>query len=139
MQASASYVSVVFYGFLLRYLFNVRNNYFGDHTQFITLEEYQREAKLPGQDQLHTGKRPPVSNVLDVIIAVEVAKGAMILPSRLYEVTEGVRMHFDMLEADVRFMDYYMGTVILLNLIDDRSSNQYIPSLSFSSSQGTNG
>jgi hypothetical protein len=51
-----------------------------------------------------------VSNVLDVVIAVEVAKGAMILPSRLYEVSEGVRMHFDMLEADVRFMDYYMGT-----------------------------
>ena len=33
----------------------------------------------------------------------------MILPSRLYEVSEGIRMHFDMLEADVRFMDYYMG------------------------------
>jgi hypothetical protein len=139
MQASASYVSVVFYGFLLRYFFNVRNNYFGDHTQFITLEEYQREAKLPGQDQLHTGKRPPVSNVLDVIIAVEVAKGAMILPSRLYEVSEGVRMHFDMLEADVRFMDYYMGTATLFNVIDDRSANQYITSLGFPSSQGTNG
>jgi len=24
-------------------------------------------------------------------------------------VSEGVRLHFDMLEADVRFMDYYMG------------------------------
>jgi hypothetical protein len=111
MQVSASYVSVVFYGFLLRYMFNVRNNYFGDHTQFVTLEEYQREAKLPGKEILHaTSKRPPVSNVLDVIIAVQVEKGAMILPSRLYEVSEGIRMHFDMLEADVRFMDYYMGT-----------------------------
>ena len=109
IQASASYVSVVVYGFLLRYLFNVRNNYFGDHTQFVTLEEYQRQTKLAGRDSLHAAKRRPVSNVLDVIITVEVAKGAIMLPSRLYEVREGVRMHFDMLEADVRFMDYYMG------------------------------
>lgn len=123
MQVSASYVSVVFYGFLLRYFFNVRNNYFGDHTQFVTLEEYQREAKLPGRE-LHTGKRPPVSNVLDVNIAVEVAKGAMILPSRLYEVSEGVRMHFDLLEADVRFMDYYMGMSDYRNA-NRRSSNKY--------------
>jgi len=109
MQVSASYMSVVFYGFLLRYLFNMRNNYFGEHVQFVTLEEYQRDQKLTGRGALHTGKRPPVENVLDVVMAVEVAKGAMILPSRLYEVSEGVRLHFDMLEADVRFMDYYMG------------------------------
>jgi hypothetical protein len=113
MRISATYVSVVFYGFLLRYFFNVRNNYFGDHTQFVTLEEYQREAKLPSQDKQHTGKKPPISNVLDVIVAVEVSKGALILPSRLYESTEAVRLHFDILQADVRFMDYYMGTSIL--------------------------
>lgn len=110
MQASASYVSVVFHGFLLRYFFNIRNNYFGDHTQFVTLEEYQRKGKLPGRDSVHAGTRSPVLNVLDVIMAIEVTKGAMILPSRLYEISEGLRMHFDMLEADVRFMDYYMGT-----------------------------
>lgn len=113
MHVSASYVSVVFYGFLLRYFFNVRNNYFGDHTQFVTLEEYQREAKIPGKSETSGGKRPPPSNVLDIILAVEVSKGAMILPSHLYEVSEGIRMHFDMLGADVRFMDYYMGTNVL--------------------------
>ena len=110
MAVSASYVSVIFYGFLLRYFFNVRNNYFGDHTQFVTLEEYQREAKLPQADEaVGARKRQPVSNVLDVILSVQVAKAAMILPSRLYEVSEGLRMHIDMLQADVRFMDYYMG------------------------------
>jgi hypothetical protein len=134
MQVSASYASLIFYGFLLRYFFNVRNNYFGDHTQFVTLEEYQREAKLPGRE-LHAGKRPPVSNVLDVIIAVEIAKGAMVLPSRLYEVSEGVRMHFDMMEADVRFMDYYMGMSEFRDRVNDRSSNKYNTSILFPSSQ----
>lgn len=109
VQVSASYASVLFYGFLLRYFFNVRNNYFGDHTHFITLEEYQRESKLPRRENLHAGKRPPVSNVLDVIISIEIIHGAMVLPSRLYEVSEGIRMNFDMMEGDVRFMDYYMG------------------------------
>lgn len=108
MHVSASYVSVVFYGFLLRHFFNVRNNYFGDHIQFVTLEEYQREAKLPNKTNIGASKRPP-SNVLDITLAVEVSKGAMILPSHLYEASEGLRMHFDRLQADVRFMDYYMG------------------------------
>jgi hypothetical protein len=138
MQVSASYVSVIFYGFLLRYFFNVRNNYFGDHTQFVTLEEYQREAKLPGQDSMHVaGKRPPVSNVLDVIIAVEVSMGAMILPSRLYEVSEGVRMHFDMLQADVRFMDYYMGISPYTRL--HRSTSEHDANIMFPSSKGADG
>jgi hypothetical protein len=127
MQVSATNVSVVFYGFLLRYFFNIRNNYFGDHTQFVTLEEYQRNAKL----QLHAGKRPPVSNVLDVTIAAEVAKGAMILPSRLYEVSEGVCLHFDMWKADVRFMDYYMG-MSKCEPANDRSPNKYHSHILFS-------
>ena len=109
VHVSASYVSVVFYGFLLRYFFNVRNNYFGDHTQFVTLEEYQREAKLPNKNNIASGKIPPPSNILDVLLSVEVAKGALILPSHLYDSSEGIRMHFDILQADVRFMDYYMG------------------------------
>jgi hypothetical protein len=111
MRVSASYVSVIYYGFLLRYFFNVRNNYFGDHTHFVTLEEYQREAKLPGKGIGYGGQRPPIENVLDVIAEVEVSQGALILPSRLYEASEAVRLHFDLLEADVRFMDYYMGIV----------------------------
>jgi len=113
MQVSASYCSVVFYGFVLRYFFNVRNNYFGDHTQFVTLEEYQKDARMSAPASIHSaGKKSPVSNVLDVILAIEVNKGALIMPSRLYEMSEGIRMHFDMLQADVRFMDYYMGTPI---------------------------
>jgi protein CSF1 len=109
VQASASYCSIVFYGFLLRYLFNVRNNYLGDHTQFMTLEEYQREARLQRSTSLHgTGKRPPVSNVTDFFFDVNIKTGALILPSRLYEVSEAIRLHFDELRADVRFMDYYM-------------------------------
>lgn len=111
-QISAAYFSVMYYGFLLRYFFNVRNNYFGEYTQFMTLEEYQREAKLSRPGTKYGGGKTPISNVLDVIIAVEIKKGALILPSRLYEATEGIRMHFDTLQADVRFMDYYMGTSI---------------------------
>jgi hypothetical protein len=111
LEVNASHVSVIFYGFLLRYFFNVRNNYFGDHTQFVTLEEYQREAKLrkPPSINSNTKRRPPIANILDIILAVEVKKGALILPSRLYESSEGLRMHFELLEAEVRFMDYFMG------------------------------
>jgi hypothetical protein len=124
MQVSASYCSLVFYGFVLRYFFNVRNNYFGDHTQFVTLEEYQKDARLPKPTSIRSvGKRPPVSNVLDVVVAVEVNKGALIMPSRLYEVSEGVRLHFDTLHADVRFMDYYMGTDFITELTIDLQIN----------------
>jgi hypothetical protein len=138
MQVSASYVSVVFYGFLLRYFFNIRNNYFGDHTQFVTLEEYQREAKIRGKEGLHSGKSLPISNVLDVIIAIKVDQGALVLPSRLYEDMDGVRMHFDTLEADVRFMDYYMGTVLFI-LSNVRSANQYYSNIMLSPFKRTDG
>ena len=38
-------VSLKFYGFVIRYLFAVRENYFGDNIHFKTFEEYTSQEE----------------------------------------------------------------------------------------------
>ena len=38
-------VSLKFYGFVIRYLFAVRENYFGDNIHFKTFEEYTKSGR----------------------------------------------------------------------------------------------
>lgn len=95
-------------GYLIRYFMNVKDNYFGDTIHFSTLEEYQTS-----QDRLNRGeeeKKPPPKkqNDLDVILSVKTDKAAAVMPSNLYSGDENVRIDVMLIEADMRFTNYYM-------------------------------
>lgn len=108
------------YGFLVRYLMKIKDNYFGDDLHFRTVEEYQEQstrqkksdAENPTVDQ-HTR----LSNDLDVILGVTVENPCVILPSRLYSATDSIVMDMSSIGLDLRFTNYYMDLAITFSPI----------------------
>jgi hypothetical protein len=96
------------HGFLIRYFMNVKENYFGDHLHFRTLEEYQ---DLIDKDRPETAaQQRPIKkeNDLDVILTVRADQNSILIPSNIYTRRSGVRADILMVEADMRFTNYYM-------------------------------
>jgi hypothetical protein len=44
LEVDGSDVTFIAYGFILKYLMKIRENYFGEHAHFQTLEEYFNSA-----------------------------------------------------------------------------------------------
>ena len=95
------------HGFLIRYFMNVKENYFGDHLHFRTLEEYQA---LIDPDRPSTSTARPIrkENDLDVILTVRADQNSILIPSNIYTRRKGIRADVLMVEADMRFTNYYM-------------------------------
>lgn len=95
------------HGFLIRYFMNVKENYFGEHLHFRTLEEYQN---LIDKDRPETAAQRPVKkeNDLDVILTVRADQNSVLIPANIYTRRQGVRADILMVEADMRFTNYYM-------------------------------
>ena len=94
------------HGYLIRYFMNVKENYFGEDLHFRTLEEYQ--------DML-AGNEPPAprpssgkDNDLDVILTVRADSAAILMPANIYSRRENLRVDILLVEADMRFTNYYM-------------------------------
>ncbi|KAI1004516.1 hypothetical protein K3495_g3697 [Podosphaera aphanis] len=95
------------YGFAIRYLFKLKDNYFGEDIQFQTLEEYQ-ESLISFQEKRNSQKPHKISNDLDVIMSFFVNFCSLILPSNLYSASNNVRIDMANLASDLRFTNYYM-------------------------------
>ncbi|KAF2760497.1 hypothetical protein EJ05DRAFT_509028 [Pseudovirgaria hyperparasitica] len=103
--------SLTLYGFLIRQLLVLKENYFGEDLHFKTLEEYQ--SLQPGG--LGTGDQPEdqngrhnKSNDLDVILCITASECNALLPSNIYSADHGIRVDLPYASADLRFTNYYM-------------------------------
>ncbi|KAI5956449.1 CSF1 [Candida jiufengensis] len=107
----ADELSLKFYGFIIRYLFTLRENYFGDHIHFKTFEEYNNEesinSEIPEQEESYW-KMIKFENDVDVLFKFQVRNGLIILPTHLYSSSSHIGLNFDMLDIDIRFCNYYM-------------------------------
>lgn len=94
------------HGYLIRYFMNVKENYFGEDLHFRTLEEYQNMLA----DHDNNTSRPGLKkeNDLDVILTVRADSSSVLLPANIYSRTECVRVDVLVVEADMRFTNYYM-------------------------------
>ncbi|KAJ8122662.1 hypothetical protein ONZ43_g1197 [Nemania bipapillata] len=71
LDVTAQSLKLYLYGFLIRYFLLLKDNYFGDHVHFKTLDEYQHSLRVDGQASHATAaNRPPPkkSNDLDVML-----------------------------------------------------------------------
>ncbi|KHN97987.1 uncharacterized protein MAM_04376 [Metarhizium album ARSEF 1941] len=106
------------YGFIIRYVILLKDNYFGDFVHFRTLDEYQEQLQINAQssnaDAVH---RPPSnkSNDLDVILSVRVDDPRILLPVNLYSANRYVQCELANLSVDLRFTNYYMDLELLLS------------------------
>lgn len=111
VNISGRSLEVQLYGFLIRYLLRIKDNYFGEDIRFKTLEEYQQilQAKLADRS-VDLSNTPPhkKSNDLDVILSVSASVISALLPANLYSAKNHIRMETPDLTLDLRFTNYYM-------------------------------
>ena len=103
------------YGFLVRYLMKVKDNYFGDDIHFRTLEEYQSQINMTeGQDfdSPDRGQHNRLSNDLDVILSIAAQDSCALLPAHLYSSERNIRLEIPSIVADLRITNYYMDLAI---------------------------
>ncbi|KAI1825534.1 hypothetical protein F4861DRAFT_537995 [Xylaria intraflava] len=115
------------YGFLIRYFLVMKDNYFGDHVHFQTLDEYQQSLRVDVHDSSTdvTSRPPPKkSNDLDVMLTIRADDPRVMLPTNLYSARRHIPIEGASLALDLRFTNYYMDldlylTPLSLSLQDD--------------------
>ena len=108
------------YGFSIRYLMKIKDNYFGDDIHFRTLEEYQSQINTSGGhdfEDLTSGQHSRLSNDLDVILSIAAEDSCALLPARLYSSGKNVRLEIASITADLRITNYYMDLAITFSPI----------------------
>ncbi|OAT07150.1 fermentation associated protein [Blastomyces gilchristii SLH14081] len=97
------------YGFLIRYFLMIKENYFGEHLHFKTLEEYQGLLATTDTPEESSGVDPsPKTNDLDIFVQIHADSGSIFLPANIYDRTNCVRIDTVSFDTDLRFTNYYM-------------------------------
>lgn len=120
LNLDGSSLKLHLYGFFVRYLLNLKENYFGEHLHFRTVEEYQ--AQNANQEKynngvLETASHTRLSNDLDVIMAINVDEPRIMLPTHIYSARENISLDISSLGLDLRFTNYYMDLAVTLSPI----------------------
>lgn len=117
IDVSAQTLECQIYGFFIRYLLKVKDNYFGEDMHFKTLEEYQQIANSDDIAAATLALKPPFkrSNDLDVFFTINVAQTGALLPANLYSADRHVRIDIASISADLRFTNYYMDLNVTLS------------------------
>lgn len=103
IRAIGDYVTMKFHGFFVRYLFNIKENYMGDHKHFKTFEEYTAADTESAEPE----KYVRADNDVDILFTFQVRHGLIVLPYNFYSSAEHIGLQFDSLDVDLRFTDYF--------------------------------
>ncbi|KAI1770873.1 hypothetical protein F4818DRAFT_224256 [Hypoxylon cercidicola] len=134
--------TVYLYGFLIRYLLQMKDNYFGDHIHFRTLDEHQAALRAKAADpEAQPADRPPhkKSNDLDVMLAIHADDPRVFLPANMYSAKRHILIEAASLGVDLRFTNYYMDLELnfspLSLSLGDEDGGATSPSSTVSSTQ----
>lgn len=107
-------LSLKAYGFLVRHLINVKENYFGDYLHFKTLEEFQDAGNDLNEANENTASlpKPQTANEMDVILCIAAEDATVLFPTNLYSAEEFVRVDVQHGAIDLRLTSYYMDLAI---------------------------
>lgn len=120
LNLDGSSLKLHLYGFFVRYLLNLKDNYFGEYLHFRTVEEDQ--AQNANQEKynngvLETAVHTRLSNDLDVIMAITVDEPCIMLPTHIYSASENISLDISSLGLDLRFTNYYMDLAVTFSPI----------------------
>lgn len=110
-------LSLKAYGFFVRQLVNLKENYFGDYMHFKTLEEFQGASDDLEEANAMTASFPkPTSiNELDVILCIVAEQATVMFPTNLYSCKEFVRVELPRADVDLRIASYYLDLGLQLS------------------------
>lgn len=96
------------YGFLIRYFWLIKANYFGDYVHFKTFEEFQWELQHPVPKPQPAASTQRKSNDLDVHIQINGEKPCILIPTHIYDKKKCLTLNAPSFELEIRFTNYYM-------------------------------
>lgn len=107
-------LTLIMFGFFCRHLVKLKENYFGEHLHFRTLEEYQelsrgQQLSADGDAKAQQAKQ---SNELDVILCITAEDVQAQLPANMYNATDYVQAELPFATVDLRITSYYMDLQI---------------------------
>lgn len=121
INAIGDNVSLLFHGYLIRYLFTLRENYFGDYKKFKTFEEYTNGLNLDRQDlesstlaSSASEEDPDYWNMLkaendvNVLFTFSVRNGLIVVPCQLFDHAHHLGLSFDYLDVEIDLNHYFM-------------------------------
>lgn len=110
-------LSLKAYGFFVRQLVSLKENYFGDYMHFKTLEEFQGASDDLEEANAKTASFPkPTSiNELDVILCIVAEQATVLFPTNLYSCKEFVRVELPRADVDLRIASYYLDLGLQLS------------------------
>ncbi|RUS20577.1 hypothetical protein BC937DRAFT_94898 [Endogone sp. FLAS-F59071] len=100
------------FGFTVRYLLILRENYFGPFMNFSTLEEYRRRREHPEEARdiaRRQAEAKAPSDPFEVFISLILEDGSLILPENLYDRANSSLIEFHELQLELRVLDVYLG------------------------------
>ncbi|KAK3721764.1 Macrophage colony-stimulating factor 1 receptor [Vermiconidia calcicola] len=130
-------LSLKAYGFLVRQLINVKENYFGDYMHFKTLEEFQGADDDLAVANLKTASvpKPKAVNELDVMLCIIAEDATIMFPTNIYSADEFVRVELPVANLDLRIVSYYLDMGLQLSPISFLSGSSSSEHESASSTQ----
>lgn len=106
-------VTLKLYGFLVKFVFVLRENYFGQRFHFKTFEEYNNE--IDDMSSIDSTKEDfdywniiKTENNVDVMFSFQVRHGILIFPQDIYGCKAHIGLMFDYFDMDIRFTNFYM-------------------------------
>lgn len=124
IRCTGDNTTLLFYGFVIKYLFTIRDNYFGDNIHFKTFEEYTSGMNslslLDSKSVISTNEEHPLEGELDywkilktdndddIFFTFQIRHALVILPSNIYDCKSHIGISFDYLDVDIRFTNFYM-------------------------------
>lgn len=120
LNLDGSSLELDLHGFFVRYLLNLKDNYFGENLHFRTVEEYQAQQanqEISNNGVAETALHTRISNDLDVIMAITVEGPSIKLPIHIYSASEHISLNISSLGLDLRFTNYYMDLAVTLSPI----------------------
>jgi hypothetical protein len=102
------------FGYLIRMLINVKENYFGEFLHFKTLEEHQNAGSDAANAETNMiGRfafRP--ANDLDVVLSITAEHPIIMLPANLYSAETFIKLELPVASLDLRVANYYLDLAI---------------------------
>ncbi|CAO3610069.1 unnamed protein product [Mucor hiemalis] len=127
MKIKINGATVKLFGTLIRYLFLLKDNYFGAWNNFSTIDEYRRR-RSNNQEWLEQKKKQadakPVADPFEVYLILELEDGVLLLPENLYECSRYSQFEFQELQVELRNLDVYLDLFVSISPITaSRDSN----------------
>ncbi|CAH0040867.1 unnamed protein product [Clonostachys solani] len=127
------------YGFVIRYILLLKDNYFGDYVHFHTLDEYQDQ--LQRKELNSTIDQAPVkkSNDTDIILSIKTDNPHVMIPTNIYSSSRYVQAELATVSLDLRITNYIMDMELSLSPVSLSLGSPEIaldsPNVSYSNTQ----